>query len=350
MAEGIQGQAPLIIDMGSYETKVGLGGEASPMSVFRTINHDRKYLYKDPSFKSQTAIDVNNWTDWMNVIQESKGKVGLKELPNVLLTEPALSPKEEREEITRIMFENFKAPAFYIAISQVLALFASGRTTGIVVDIGHSGTTVVPVVEGYVLPHAIIRTAGLGGKTLTEDLKSMESIKSIKNNEFVQEIKEKFGYVALDFQDEMSKEESTIAKQFLAPDGTAITISHERYFMTETLFQPAVLNMAAPGVHEMLYNSIMLCDADIRKDLYANILLTGGSSLFPGLKDRMYKEITALAPPTMTVKIIAPPERKYSAWIGGSILTNMTTFTGDRWISKKEYQMSGPEIVHWKCF
>eukprot|EP00727_Mastigamoeba_balamuthi_P006363 m51a1_g2347 putative actin (193) ;mRNA; r:576106-576938 len=115
------------------------------------------------------------------------------------------------------------------------------------------------------------------------------------------------------------------------------------------MFQPSFLGMEAAGIHETTYNSIMKCDVDIRKDLYGNIVLSGGTSMFPGIADRMQKEMTALAPATMKIKIIAPPERKYSVWIGGSILASLSTFQ-QMWISKEEYDESGPAIVHRKCF
>jgi actin beta/gamma 1 len=107
--------------------------------------------------------------------------------------------------------------------------------------------------------------------------------------------------------------------------------------------------MESAGIHETIYNAIMKCDVDIRKDLYANIVLSGGSTLFPGIADRLQKEIAALAPPTMKIKVIAPPERRYSSWMGGSSLAGLSTFQ-DMWISKQEYDESGPSIVHKKCF
>jgi actin-related protein len=107
--------------------------------------------------------------------------------------------------------------------------------------------------------------------------------------------------------------------------------------------------MEALGIHDATYNSIMKADIDIRKDLYANIVLSGGTTMFPGFADRMKKEITAIAPSTMNVKVIAPPERKYSVWIGGSILASLQSFK-NMWISKKEYNELGPSIVHRKCF
>ena len=91
------------------------------------------------------------------------------------------------------------------------------------------------------------------------------------------------------------------------------------------------------------------CDVDLRKDLYANVVLSGGTTMFQGIGERMTKELTALAPSTMKIKVVAPPERKYSVWIGGSILSSLSTFQ-QMWISKGEYDESGPTIVHRKCF
>ncbi|ELR21176.1 Actin1 [Acanthamoeba castellanii str. Neff] len=133
------------------------------------------------------------------------------------------------------------------------------------------------------------------------------------------------------------------------PDGQVITIGNERFRAPEALFQPSFLGMESAGIHETTYNSIMKCDVDIRKDLYGNVVLSGGTTMFPGIADRMQKELTALAPSTMKIKIIAPPERKYSVWIGGSILASLSTFQ-QMWISKEEYDESGPSIVHRKCF
>jgi actin-related protein len=117
----------------------------------------------------------------------------------------------------------------------------------------------------------------------------------------------------------------------------------------EALFQPSLIGLESTGIHETTYNSIMKCDVDIRKDLYANIVMSGGTTMYPGIADRMQKEITALAPSSMKIKIVAPPERKYSVWIGGSILASLSTFQ-QMWVSKQEYDESGPSIVHRKCF
>merc|ERR1711877_96611 len=219
----------------------------------------------------------------------------------VLLTEAPINPKSNREKMTQIVFETFNAPAFYVSIQAVLSLYASGRTTA--------------------------------------------------EREIVRDIKEKLCYVALDFEQEIqtASQSSSLEKSYELPDGQVITIGNERFRAPEALFQPSVLGLESGGIHVTTFNSIMKCDVDVRKDLYGNIVMSGGTTMYPGISDRMQKEITALAPSTMKIKIIAPPERKYSVWIGGSILASPSTFQ-QMWISKQEYDECGPSIVHRKCF
>jgi actin len=128
-----------------------------------------------------------------------------------------------------------------------------------------------------------------------------------------------------------------------------ITVGSERFRCPEVLFQPSLIGMESEGLHTVAYQSIMKCDMDIRKDLYGNVVLSGGSTMFPGIADRMQTELSSVSPSSMKIKIVAPAERKYSVWIGGSILASLSTFQ-QMWITKQEYEESGPGIVHRKCF
>nr|GFB42448.1 actin/actin-like conserved site-containing protein [Tanacetum cinerariifolium] len=181
----------------------------------------------------------------------------------------------------------------------------------IVLDLGDGVSHTVPIYEGYALPHAIFRL-DLAGRDLIDALMKI-----------------------------LTERGSAIDKSYELPDGQVITIGAERFRCPEVLFQPSMIEMEAAGIHETTYNSIMKCDVDIRKDLYENIIFSGGTTMFPGIADRMSKEITALAPSIMKIKVVALPERKYSVWIGGSILASLSTFQqigiGGSWSEFLEY-------------
>lgn len=370
----------VIIDNGSGYVKAGFSGEEGPRAVFPSIigrpktqgimvgSEQKDYFVGQQADEKRGILIlkypiehgiVEEWED-MEKIWDHTFTNELRvqsEDQNCMLTEAPLNPKNNREKMTSIMFDTFNVPGLYIAIQAVLSLYSAGKFTGIVCDSGDGVSHLVPIFDGYALPHSILRI-NLAGRDLTDYLLKILSERGMHlttsaEREIVKNIKEKLCYVALDFDEELNASKTGSSKEanYEMPDGNVITIGSERFRCPEVLFKPSLLGKEFGGLHEQTYQSIMKSDVDVRKDLYQNIILSGGTTLYAGLPERLTKEVQKLAPQAIKslVKVIAVPERKYCVWIGGSILSSISTF-GTMWITKEEYQDAGPTIVHRKCF
>ena len=368
---------PLVIDNGSGMVKAGFAGDDAPRAVFPSIigrpkamevmvGLDTRDSYIGDEAQSKRGIlslrypiehgIVTNWDDMEKIWHYTfynELRVQPEEHP-VMLTEAPLNPKANRERMLQIMFEVFDVPSVYVSIQAVLALYASGRTTGCILDSGDGVTHTIPIFEGFVIPHAITRL-DVAGRDLTEHLMKLltETGYTFTNSaerEIVRTIKEKLTYVAVDFDTEVELYQSSNIdnKQFELPDGQLVHIGVERIRCPEVLFQPSLIGKESPGIHTNIFDTIMNSDIDLRKELFYNIVVSGGSTMFPGINERLTKELTKLAPKNTPIRVISPPERKYSVWIGGSILASLNTF-GTSWITREEYNDYGPAIVHRKC-
>ncbi|EFC39590.1 hypothetical protein NAEGRDRAFT_60876 [Naegleria gruberi] len=359
-------EVALVIDNGSGMCKAGFSGDDAPRVVFPSIIGQPKHLSEMSEFyvgdeaQSKRGLlnlrnpinqgIVNNWDDmeriWFHTFYNEL-RVAPEEYP-ILMSEVSLNLKTNREMMSQIMFEKFCVPALYVANRAVLALYASGKSTGMIVNSGDS----------VMLCHAILKM-DLGGRDLTNYLMKMltergYTFTNTAEREIVRDRKEKLCYLALDFQEEMNsvvREEPTIdRKLYDIPEGNVVTLGNERFRCPEILFHPNMIDVESKvGIHEMTFNSIGQCDPDIRKELFGNIFLSGGNTMFEGITDRMSKELTALAPESFNIKVTAPPERKYSTWIGGSMLALSSTFK-DNWMTREDYEEVGPAIIHRKCF
>lgn len=366
--------AALVVDNGSGTCRAGFAGDDAPSVVFPSIiGHrlDEEIMVGVDSFvgdEAQCKRDVlnlkypiecgivTNWDDmerlWHHTFFHAL-HVATEEHA-VLLTDAPLNPKNNREKMTEIMFETFNIPATYIQIQAVLSLYASGRTTGVVLDSGDGVTHTVPIYEGHALPHAVIRLC-LAGRNLSEFLTKIlnergYSFTTTAEKEIIRDMKEKLCYVAIDYEKEMvsSKSSKLPERSYQLPDKQVVTIGNERFRCPEALFQSSLLGMESCGIHESVNNTIMKCDAEIRRDLYTHIVLSGGSTMFPGIANRMQKEMTVLAP-SNKIGVIFPPMRQHSVWLGGSFLASLASFH-HMCICKHEYDETGPSIVHRKCF
>ncbi|KAJ6512651.1 actin 2 [Mycena sanguinolenta] len=367
---------PLVFDNGSAKSRAGFAGEDMPYCSFPSVTgHIRSGLlppgfpmkdcYVGEEVLAARAIVrmkhpiiyglFQKWSDmeavWRHTFYHEL-HVSPEEHP-VLLAEVPFNPKASREQMATIMFETFNIPAFYVQVGAVLALFASGRNTGIILDSGEGESRFVPVYEGFSLRHGI-RHVDIGGRDVSErvmkDIKLMDrsnGITTTAERELVRDIKETLCYVVLDFEQD-SKATGT-EHSYELPDGQVIRVGNERFSAPEALFKPWLANSNSPGIHEITFKSITSCDADLQPRFFNNVFLSGGNTLFPGLPDRLRQELSRLAPPGVTVQIHAPRQRRYSTWMGGSILACLSTFK-NLWCSRKEYDEYGAGIVHRKCF
>ncbi len=362
-------------------------------------------------FNAQTGL-IENWELTERLIDYAfTDRLGVRSSEHpLLMAEPSFNSRGNREKMTTLLFESFESPAIFLAKSPVLTAFANAKYTALVIECGAGGTCVTPVYDGYVLNRGIVRNL-YGGDALSNNILNLlekergsavkpnymirrekltqdkfkvhevnfanatESYRQYATMAVVNEIKESMFRVT---ETPFTEHENTPKMAFEMNDGVNVTLGAERYSFTETLFKPSSIlagsnqpvyqesnyNPSQIGVNDpvgellenttalqqLAYESIMRCDADVRKDLFANTILAGGTTLFNGLPKRMEKELIARAPANIRVKAPLaasqlPVERKFSTWIGGSILASLGTFQ-PMFISKKDFEEHGPSIIH----
>lgn len=382
---------PVVLDNGSGTLKAGFAGEDIPKLYALAIVGRPKYQKimtasddggPDATYVGDQAQQhrgllrllyplehgvVTCWDDMQRVWSHSYA-VDLKANPEehpLLITEAPLNPRSNRDRMAQVLFEQMNVPTLYVLIQAVLALYALGRTTGVVVDLGDGVSHVVPVYEGFALP-TLIKRIDIAGRDVTRHLgyhiarTTGCQLRLLAEMEIVRLIKEKTAFVLTDpVRDEKLAlaavygsrgRDSQLAALYTLPDGRKLEVCAERFRCAEILFKPDIVGEELPGLHELVGHAIGKVDLDLRPTLYQNIILLGGNTLLPGFGERLLLELKLTQQreaTAMKVKLHAPAERKYLAWIGGLILAGLLSFR-KMWITSLEYA-ENPELVHTKC-
>lgn len=315
------------------------------------------------SYPMENGI-IRNWEDMTHLWDYSfYERMGIDPRgKKVLLTEPPMNPLANREKMCETMFERYGFGGVYVAIQAVLALYAQGLTSGVVVDSGDGVTHIVPVYESVVLNH-LTRRLDVAGRDVTRQLIALMLRRGYAFNrtadfETVRQIKEKFCYISydLDYDTKLATETTVLVEKYELPDGRVIKIGPERFQAPECLFQPHLVDCEQPGIAEYLFNTIQAADVDVRSSLYKAIVLSGGSSMYPGLPSRLEKEIKQLwltrvlhgNPERLSkfnVRIEDPPRRRHMVFLGGAVLANIMKGNDHMWISKQEWEEQGPRAL-----
>jgi actin, other eukaryote len=261
----------------------------------------------------------------------------------LIMNEEPGNTKEKREKTTEIMFEMFNVPGFYLEQSSVLTMFASGRTTGVVLNMGHTKNDVCCIHEGNILP--VSEISHLGGRDLTKFLQKslLESgynlgVHPYTITESAKRIKEKLCFI---------RNSNDLGKGvYKLPDGNMVTLEKERYLATEMLFNKYNEPGDELSIQEIVSTCIKSRDDEIREELYKNIILSGGGSMFKGITERLMNELKFYH--SKEIKISDPPTRDYSNFSGASILASMSSLES-KWIKTEHYHEFGPHVINNVC-
>jgi len=276
------------------------------------------------------------------------------------------NPKSNRTTMVQTMFEKYGFKSCYVAIQAVLVLYAQGLLTGVVVDSGDGVTHVVPVYEGFALPQT--RRLEVAGRDVTKYLIKLLQARGYYFNrtadfETVRQIKEKLCYCSydLDLERKLALETTVLIEPYELPDGRIIKVGPERFEATEALFDTYRVERDQAGISELIFQTIQSCEIDVRTQLYNHIVLSGGSSMYPGLPSRLEKDIKqfyldkvlkgnkdGLA--KFRVRIEDPPRRKHMVFLGGAVLAEIMKDKDHFWMNKSEFDEVGIDNLINKCF
>ncbi|MFE9500816.1 hypothetical protein [Streptomyces collinus] len=327
----------LVVDPGTGWVKAGFPDDRGPSAVVR-------YGTNKP-LKGQEGSVVVDWAALEQALARTfRDELRVKPSEHaVLLAHAPDAPRAEREKLLGVLFDRFEVPQAALMPTSVLALHATGRTTGVVVDIGDALTSVAAVHEGKAMDRPVRRSV-VAGRTVTAVMGKRladEGIDLSAAKEIVRDVVEKFGYVAGDYEKEKARSAMEVLKIYELPGGEVIEVVQARFEAPEALFEPDRFGLKAKGMQELLLAVVEGSNADIRAELYANVFLAGGGSLIAGLAERLSTEIGRGAPRAQA-HVYARPGRKHMAWQGGSSLATAGITT---WITRSAYNDKGTAVL-----
>lgn len=382
-----QGRRIVVCDNGTGFVKCGYAGSNFPEHIFpslvgrpilRAANvggmEVKELMVGDEASKLRSMLELNypmengivrSWEDMCHLWDYTFGESKLNLNPpdcKILLTEPPMNPLKNREKMIEVMFEKYGFDGAYIAIQAVLTLYAQGLLTGVVVDSGDGVSHICPVYDGYALPH-LTKRLDIAGRDITRYLIKLLLLRGYAFNhtadfETVRMMKEKLCYTAYDVDEEMklATDTTVLVHSYTIPDGRIIKLDRERFEAPEALFQPHLINVEGQGLAEMVFSTIQGADIDIRSDLYKHIVLSGGSTMYPGLPSRLEREIKQLYLEQVLkghteklakfkIRIEDPPSRKDMVFLGGAVLAEVMKDKESFWMSKDEYMEKGTKVL-----
>ncbi|XP_064586360.1 actin-like protein 10 [Zonotrichia leucophrys gambelii] len=361
----------VVIDSGSRFTRGGFAGRERPQCVLRTLLPCSLGTPWDPwqpcpgteSPRCSTPAPrrcplryglVEDWhsmrTLWDHLICCCL-KVSPEEHP-VLLAESPSCPGTDRVKAAEVLFEGLGVPALHLANTGFLSLCAHGRVTGLAVEAGAAVSHVTSVWGGQTLRKGT-RSLGVAGNHLSRYLHQLllqqsHTQPSVLTKKVLTQLKEQCCYVSLDYEGDLEEEGSHHPARFQTPDGRWITLGKERFCCPEPLFRPELLQLSCPGLHQLAWQSLHTVPQQARRHVLGNIVLSGGSSMFPGFPERMCLELNLLFRGAgVHIEVLASPKRATAAWAGGSMAASLTSFQ-HTWMTKGEYQEHGAQYVHTK--
>lgn len=388
--------ACVVMDLGSGSIKAEFAGAENP-KVFQNVIGEVKHKAAIPQQSLEGLIDsnyfvsndvskhrgvlklsypmqnghVNDWDAMTRVLHHVDGALGSDPKDHsILVSEAALTSRTQRATLGQILFEQLQHPSILFSVQALMSLYSTGNTTGVVLDVGDGVTHACPVYHGYTIREAV-RRVDFGGRDITAYLQQLlrqygTFLDTSAEFDIVREIKEQTCTVAssaINLQDaalgggsgqvkSVSSSPSTLSVQKVRhrlPDGTQIIVGNEQCIAPEALFNPALIGKEVPSVVQVLSESIRRSDIDLRRELYENIFLAGGSTLFANFPTRFLTEITKKTPRDCKVRLTAPAERLYTTWIGGSFLAQLSTFKSMA-IKRSEFLEEGERVLHNKLF